>query len=150
MRFYRKILTVAVMMLSALFCLLTTGCAGFSRNRNMVVTPFNAAYQTDLRPKRLILVARRAGLDNDQILQYGPAIRNALATHGACRIYSDDKVKIIMAVQGRNLYVSRHTGSSFIYDLDSEEPRWDEESPDEEKEEELRTNTLDIRLRFKE
>jgi hypothetical protein len=65
----------------------------------------------------VVVTMRRAGFSDQEILELGPEVRNALASTGAAMIRVGDKVKAIFAVDGKFLHVSTRARGSFIYDL---------------------------------
>ena len=65
----------------------------------------------------VVVTMRRAGFSDQEILDLGPEVRNALASTGAAMIRIGDKVKAIFAVDGKFLHVSTRARGSFIYDL---------------------------------
>jgi hypothetical protein len=65
----------------------------------------------------VVITMRRAGFSDQEILELGPEVRNALASTGAAMIRVGDKVKAIFAVDGNFLHVSTRARGSFIYDL---------------------------------
>ncbi len=113
--FYQGLLVLALIFAG----LLSNGCRSLPviGSAELRVEPFAASDRADLTASQVVEIGVRAGLERDQILRWGTNIRNALASHGACRIYQNQRVRVIMAVNEQRLYVSLHTGATFIYDL---------------------------------
>ncbi len=86
-------------------------------NAGLTLVPFASSSTADMSARQVIEVGNRAGLESEEILEHGPPLRNAIAEYGACRFYKDQRVQMIMAVQNKKLYVSMHTGATFVYDL---------------------------------
>lgn len=86
-------------------------------NAGLTLVPFAGSSAANMSARQVLEVGSRVGLDREQILEYGPPLRNAIAEYGACRFYKNQRVHMIMAVQNKKLYVSMHTGATFIYDL---------------------------------
>lgn len=100
--------------LLASLIMLAAGCTG-TRQWNVELQPNEA--RAGLEADDVVLVMRRAGFTDQQILDLGPRVRNALAVAGALKITADNTVEAIFAVDSGLLYgVSRRHGS-FIYDL---------------------------------
>jgi hypothetical protein len=72
---------------------------------------------TDLTAEDLAIVMRRAGFTDEQILDLGPELHDALATQGAAEIRIKNKVQAIMAVNDNRLHVSSRGRGTFIYAL---------------------------------
>jgi len=65
----------------------------------------------------IVVTMRRCGFPNQEILDFGPDVRNTLALSGAAMIRIGDKVEALFAVDGNFLHVSTRRRGSFIYDL---------------------------------
>ena len=65
----------------------------------------------------IVLVLNHAGFNDDQILRYGPKVRNDLASSGGSRITIHNLVESIFAVHGEDLYVSSRGIGTFRYSL---------------------------------
>jgi len=81
------------------------------------VTPVPNRDVAALTADDVVLVMRRAGFTDDELLKLGPALRNAIATNGAARIRYGKKTEALVAVVGDFLHVSSRRRGSFIYDL---------------------------------
>lgn len=65
----------------------------------------------------VVPMMRRAGFTDEQILEYGPDLRNLLATSGAAQIRIGDKVEAIFAVDESRLNVSTRSHGNFSLPL---------------------------------
>jgi len=76
-----------------------------------------------LSADHIVIVMRRAGFSDQQILDLGTDLRNSLATSGAAQIQVSRKVEAIFAVRGRTLHVSSYHRGSFIFNSETGEIR---------------------------
>ena len=99
----------------ALALLLLAVAAGCANTRAHVVVLSNREVIA-LDADDVVRVMRRAGLSDEQILDLGTELRNALASAGAVQIRAGRKVEVILAVDGHYVRGSCRQGGSFIYD----------------------------------
>ncbi|MEJ2647972.1 MAG: hypothetical protein P8016_06140 [Sedimentisphaerales bacterium] len=103
--------TIAVLLL----LLSLSGCmrSGFQvvpvPNRDVLVLDANEVVQ----------ILRAAGFSNEQILEYGPSIRDGLARSGAVRILINKVVEAGFAVKGDDVYISTRSRGYFIYNINT-------------------------------
>ena len=71
----------------------------------------------------IVRVMQQAGFSNDQILELGTDLRNALASSGAAQIQVGEVVETIFAVRGNYLHVSSYHRGSFIFNSETGEIR---------------------------
>ncbi len=55
-----------------------------------------------------------AGFTPDQVLDYGPETRNALATYGGAEIRQDGLVSAIFSVRDNYIYVTSRSRGTFV------------------------------------
>jgi hypothetical protein len=92
----------------------TAGCA--NPDARVVVLSSQAVVALDADD--VVRVMRRAGFSDQQILDLGTDLRNALASAGAAQIRVGKKVEAILAVDEHCVYgTSCHRGA-FVYDLE--------------------------------
>ena len=76
-----------------------------------------------LSADNVVTLMRRAGFSDQQILDLGTDLRNALATEGAAQVQVKDKVEAIFAVSGSQVHVSSYQRGSFIFHAETSEIR---------------------------
>lgn len=90
-----------------------TGCAP---RRTGQVTPVSNREVIALTADDTVRLMQRAGFSEEQVLEFGTDLRNALATTGAVQIRIADKVEAIFAVDGEYVYGSSRRRGSFVYE----------------------------------
>lgn len=67
----------------------------------------------------IIRMMRQAGFSDDQILQLGTDVRDALLLSGAAQVKLKDKVEVIFAVHDDYVFITTRLRGHFIYDVKS-------------------------------
>ena len=88
------------------------GCA-----RSMRVIPLGSQTVAALTAEDVARVMRRAGFSDDQILEMGTDVRNALSTTGAAKVRVGKKVEAILAINGHSVQATSRRRGSFTYDF---------------------------------
>ena len=101
------------LLLVALGAALLAGCGG-PKGRVEVLSNQHAV---GLDADDMVRILRRAGFTDEQILEHGTDLRNALATAGAAQIRLDQKVEAIFAADGQYVRGSSRGTGSFTYDV---------------------------------
>jgi hypothetical protein len=106
-----------------LVLLLALGITGCARSATGIrIVPLGNRSVLTLSADDVIQVMRRAGFSDQQILQYGPELRDGLAQSGAVQVRVNDKVEAVFAVnrdQGDCVYISTRLRGNFIYNVKS-------------------------------
>ena len=90
---------------------------GCERPQKMRVASLPDRDVAALRADDIVLLMRRAGFSDQEIVELGPDIRNTLATSGGVMIRIGAIVEAMFSVEGNFLHVTTRTKGSFIYDL---------------------------------
>lgn len=93
------------------------GCGGSSRSGIQVI-PLSSRSVLELNADDVVRVMRRAGFSDQQILEYGPELRDGLAQSGAVQIKVGNKVEAVFAINldhGPCVYITTRLRGSFIY-----------------------------------
>lgn len=93
------------------------GCT--SMRRGIVVIPLNSQNVLDLSANNVVDIMRAAGFSDEQIIEYGTAVRDALAQTGAVRIEVNGKAEAIFAVKEQDIYISTELRGVFIYNINT-------------------------------
>jgi hypothetical protein len=64
----------------------------------------------------IVQIMRRSGFSDEQILELGTEVRNALLQSGAAEIRKG-KVEVLFAVRGEYVFIDTRSRGSFIYDI---------------------------------
>lgn len=110
-----RLIRCCLLSLLLLPALLPAGCATTqSRGR---VDPLPSQQVIALSSDDIVRVMRRAGFSDEQIIDLGTDVRNALASTGASQVRVGKKVEAIFAVDGDCLHGTSRLRGSFIYDM---------------------------------
>lgn len=100
--------------------LVLNGCASVDSTvalSEQKVTPMATGEAASVAAKNLAVAMTRAGFSREEILEHGPALRNALATSGSAQIRNGGKVSALFAVFGNQLYVTSRSRGTFTVAL---------------------------------
>jgi len=88
------------------------------------VEPFAGRYRVGLTADDTVAIMRRAGLSDEDILEYGTELRNSLALRGAARIQKGDRLVALFVARKDDVIVATEDGTTFVY-----EPAASDEAP---------------------
>ena len=72
-----------------------------------------------LNANEVVQILRAAGFSDEQIMEYGPQIRDGLARSGAVRIVIDKVIEAGFAIKGDDVYISTRSRGYFIYNINT-------------------------------
>jgi len=102
-------------------CILLCFVAGCVSTRGgksgFAVVPVSSRDVAALSSDDVVRVMRRAGFSDEQILELGTQLRDALLLSGAAQIKQGNIVEAIFAINDNNVYVTARLRGNFIYDL---------------------------------
>jgi hypothetical protein len=88
-----------------------------NRSGELRVEQRTGGQPADLKAGEVVRVMRRIGLTDDQILNLGPILRNALRMSGAAAFVRGDQTDVMLAINDEHLFVQSRSQGSFIYDI---------------------------------
>ncbi|OHB74669.1 MAG: hypothetical protein A2Z25_09315 [Planctomycetes bacterium RBG_16_55_9] len=104
-----------------LLLLLALGVMGCGARRSGIqVIPLSSRSVLELNADDVVRVMRRAGFSDQQIMEYGPDLRDGLAQSGAVQIKVGNKVEAVFAINldhGPCVYITTRLRGSFIYNV---------------------------------
>ena len=101
-----------------LLALLSSGVVGcMHHNKGFEVIPVSNRYVLTLSADDIVQVMRRAGFSDDQIMELGTDVHQGLLESGAVQIKTDDKVEVVFAANGDDVYIGTRLRGNFIYNL---------------------------------
>ena len=118
-RIRREVKTWGLLIMLALSAALGgAGCAntGGAGARDQVISISNREVAA-LSAEDIVRMMQLAGFSEQQILELGTEVRNALALSGTAQVKRKDRVEALFSVQGDQIYVITRSGGSFIYSL---------------------------------
>jgi hypothetical protein len=65
----------------------------------------------------IVRIMQRVGFSDQQILDLGPDLYNALRRSGAANVYSGERLEMIMAVNNQQVQIQSTARGTFFYDL---------------------------------
>jgi len=111
-----KLTNNALTIVLLLIALSIVGCA----QTRLQIIPLSNRDVAILSADDVVQVMRRAGLSDEQILEFGTDLRNGLALSGAAQLMVGDRVEAIFAAQGNHVYVTTRMRGSFTHRVQKE------------------------------
>jgi len=103
-----------VIIVSLLLALLAFGVVSCAQ-RGIQVVPLNNRNVLTLSSDDIVRVMRQAGFSDNQILEYGTDLHDALAHSGAAQIRIHKRLEAVFAINGDAVYISTRLRGNFIY-----------------------------------
>jgi hypothetical protein len=72
---------------------------------------------TRLGPDDVVRIMQRIGFSDDQIVELGTDLRNALLQSGGAEVYYGKGLEMIMAVNNQQVQIQSRSRGSFVYDV---------------------------------
>jgi hypothetical protein len=91
--------------------------ASNSASQGLQVVPRSCGQIVNLAADDIVGVMRRMGFRDDQILDLGPRLRDALRTAGGAAFVRGRQIDAMIAVSDGYLFVQSNLQGSFIYDI---------------------------------
>ena len=88
------------------------------RSGSIQVVPQSNREVADLSPDDVVRIMRRIGFTDEQILELGTAVHDALFLSGAARVVKGNQTEAIVRVSGAQVYVGSRWGT-LVYDFAS-------------------------------
>lgn len=104
---------ITISLLTALLVFSVVGCA----SRRMRVVPLRYQDVLALSSDDIVRVMRQAGFSNEQILEHGEDIHDALAYSGAADIKIGRAREAVFAINGDAVYISSRMRGNSIYNV---------------------------------
>ncbi len=104
---------IIVSLLMALLAFGVVSCA----QRGFEVIPLNHQEVLTLSSDEIVRVMRQAGFSDNQILEYGTDLHDALSRSGAAQIKISKKLQAVFAINGDSVYISTRLRGNFIYNV---------------------------------
>jgi hypothetical protein len=105
-----------VIIVSLLLALLAFGVVSCAQ-RGFEVIPLNYHEVLTLSSDDIVRVMRRAGFSDNQILEYGTDLHDALSRSGAAQVKMSKKLQAVFAINGDSVYISTRLRGNFIYNV---------------------------------
>lgn len=107
---------IIVLLLIALLALGVVGCA---QHTGFEVIPVSSRNVLALSADDIVQVMRRAGFSDNQILELGTEVHDALLQSGGVYIKVNKKVEATIAVSDDDVYISTRLRGNFIYNVNT-------------------------------
>jgi len=105
-----------VIIVSLLLALLAFGVVSCAQ-KGFEVIPLSYQEVLTLSSDDIVRVMRRAGFSDNQILEYGTELHDALSRSGAAQIKMSKKLQAVFAINGDSVYISTRLRGNFIYNV---------------------------------
>ena len=101
-----------------LLALLASGVVGcMQHTRGFEVIPVSSRNVLALSADDIVQVMRRAGFSDNQIMELGTDVRDGLLGSGAVQIKLKDKVEVVFAANGDDVFIGTRLRGNFIYNV---------------------------------
>ncbi len=104
---------IIVSLLMALLAFGVVSCA----QKGFEVIPLSYQEVLTLSSDDIVRVMRRAGFSDNQILEYGTDLHDALSRSGAAQVKISKKLQAVFAINGDSVYISTRLRGNFIYNV---------------------------------
>jgi hypothetical protein len=105
-----------VIIVSLLLALLAFGVVSCAQ-KGFEIIPLNHQEVLTLSSDDIVRVMRRAGFSDNQILEYGTDLHDALSRSGAAQVKISKKLQAVFAINGDSVYISTRLRGNFIYNV---------------------------------
>ena len=112
----KRISGSGVIIVSLLLALLAFGVVSCAQ-RGFEIIPLNHQEVLTLSSDDIVRVMRRAGFSDNQILEYGTDLHDALSRSGAAQIKINKRLQAVFAINGDSVYISTRLRGNFIYNV---------------------------------
>lgn len=107
--------TVKIILMS----LVLISMSGMMACQHLNVVPIQNDDHVVLDELDIVVIMRKAGFDDDQILEIGTDVRNGLAQHGGVQLKAKDYTQAIYAVKYPYIHATSRLRGNFIYNLET-------------------------------
>jgi len=104
---------IVVSLLLALLAFGVVSCAP----QGLEVVPLSNRNVLTLSSDDIVRVMRVAGFSDNQILEYGTYLHDALSNSGAAQIKIRNRLEAVFAINGDAVYISTRLRGNFIYNV---------------------------------
>jgi len=87
-------------------------------NAKLQVVARGGGQATNVTADDVVAVLRQVGLANEQIVDLGPFLYEALRSSGAAALVSGRQTQVLFAISDGYVWVQSHSQGSFIYDIE--------------------------------
>jgi len=108
-----------VIIVLLLIALLALGVVGCTQHTGFEVIPVSSRNVLALTADDIVQVMRRAGFSDNQILEIGTEVHDALLQSGGVYIKVNKKVEATFAVSDDDVYISTRLRGNFIYNVNT-------------------------------
>ena len=112
---------IAVLLLTPFLLLDGAGCADSSGSSStgFQVVPVGSRDIATLSSDDVVRVMRRSGFSDEQIVELGTQVRNALLLSGAVEVKRGKIIEAIFAVNNNSLFITTRLRGNFIYNIEN-------------------------------
>lgn len=104
------------MVLALLLAPMLAGCQG-TKSQSATVAAMNTHHPVALEAYDVARAMREAGFSNEQILDIGTDVRNAIARSGGAQVRLGESTEALLAAEERHLHVTSRGGATQSYPL---------------------------------
>lgn len=114
---------VSTALVSIALVLIFAACSDSNvRRMDSPVVPIAVGETALLSATSLAKAMLRAGFSREEILEYGPAVRNSISMQGGAEVKRSNAIQALFSVHDGTLYVSSRTSGTFAQPIAGVDP----------------------------
>jgi hypothetical protein len=109
---------LAVLVLTPFLFWSAAGCADAGSGSKFQVIPVGSRDVAALNSDDTVRIMRRSGFSDEQIMELGTQVRNALLLSGAVEVKRGKIIEAIFAINDNNVFITTRLRGNFIYNIE--------------------------------
>lgn len=115
----KRMQSIRFLVIAALLGSVVLSIVGCGYTAEIQVVPVGSKNVLELTAPDIVKIMKRSGFSDQQILTYGPQVKDSLARSGGVQIMVGRTVEAIFGVSGNEIYITTRASGSFIYNVNT-------------------------------